>query len=67
LQHPNVRITTQLDASLMHLTGSPADLTKIVMNLVINAIESFKGPGVVTINHRQPLCRWAENRHHRHP
>jgi signal transduction histidine kinase/CheY-like chemotaxis protein len=49
LQHPNVRVTTQLDASLMHLMGSPADLTKIVMNLVINALESFKGPGAVTI------------------
>ncbi|WP_419662253.1 two component system sensor histidine kinase, hybrid [Desulfosarcina variabilis str. Montpellier] len=50
MQHPHVKIETQLDNSLMHLRGAPADLTKIVMNLVINAFESFKKPGSITIS-----------------
>ena len=49
MQHPHVQVNTQLDASLMHLRGSSADLAKIIMNLVINAFESFKAPGTITI------------------
>ena len=33
----------------MSLRGSPGDLTKIVMNLMINAFDSFNGPGEITV------------------
>ena len=49
LQHPNIQIITRLGTDLLHLSGSPADLTKIIMNLVINALESFDRPGRLTI------------------
>ena len=49
MQHPHVDVKTQLDTRLMHLRGAPADLTKIVMNLIINAFESFNKPGTITI------------------
>ena len=49
-QHPHVTVTTQLDTKLMHVRGSSADLAKIVMNLVINAYESFSTPGTITIS-----------------
>jgi two-component system cell cycle sensor histidine kinase/response regulator CckA len=49
LQHPDVRLSLELEPSLMSLRGSSGALTKIVMNLMINALESFKGPGVITI------------------
>ena len=49
MQHPHVEVKTQLDTRLMHLRGAPADLTKIVMNLIINAFESFNKPGTITI------------------
>jgi two-component system, cell cycle sensor histidine kinase and response regulator CckA len=48
-QHPRVHVITRLDPSLMNLSGSFGDLTKIVMNLVINALESFKSTGTITV------------------
>jgi two-component system cell cycle sensor histidine kinase/response regulator CckA len=49
LQHPDVRVNLELEPCLMNLRGSPGDLTKIVMNLMINALESFNGPGEITV------------------
>jgi signal transduction histidine kinase len=49
LQHPDVRVNLELGPCLMSLRGSPGDLTKIVMNLIINALESFNGPGQITV------------------
>lgn len=49
MQHPHVQVKTQLDTRLMHIRGASADLTKIVMNLIINAFESFHQPGTITI------------------
>jgi two-component system cell cycle sensor histidine kinase/response regulator CckA len=49
LQHPEVRVSLELEPYLMSLRGSPGDLTKIVMNLMINALDSFNGPGEITV------------------
>ncbi len=49
LQHPDVRVILELEPCLMSLRGSAGDLTKIVMNLMINALESFNGPGEITV------------------
>ena len=49
LQYPDVRVRLELEPCLMSLRGSPGDLTKIVMNLMINALESFNDPGEITV------------------
>jgi signal transduction histidine kinase len=49
LQHPDVRVSLELEPNLMSLHGSPGDLTKIVMNLMINALDSFNGPGEIIV------------------
>ncbi len=49
LQSPRVRIETRLDENLLNLRGAPGDLTKIVMNLIINALEALEGTGTITI------------------
>lgn len=49
LQHPDVRVSLKPEPNLMSLRGSPGDLTKIVMNLMINAFDSFNGPGEITV------------------
>ncbi|MFO7569116.1 MAG: PAS domain S-box protein, partial [Smithellaceae bacterium] len=47
--HPGVTIETRLDPSLFNLNGSVVHLSKTLMNLVINAVESIKTAGTVTI------------------
>ena len=49
LRQPNIQVIHQLDATLMNVCGSLSDLTKIVMNLAINAYESMDSTGKVTI------------------
>jgi two-component system cell cycle sensor histidine kinase/response regulator CckA len=50
LEHPHVHVHTQLDDNLMNIRGSVSDITKIIMNLVINALESFDSSGTVTLS-----------------
>ena len=47
--HPNVQITTKLENDLFNIKGSPVHLTKTIMNLVSNAVESITGEGKVSI------------------
>ncbi|MEN6375127.1 MAG: PAS domain S-box protein [Smithella sp.] len=47
--HPNVQITTELADDLFNIKGSPVHLTKTIMNLVSNAVESINGEGKVSI------------------
>ncbi|MBC2744839.1 MAG: response regulator [Desulfosarcina sp.] len=49
LQHPDIRVRLELEPSLLSLHGSSGDLTKIVMNLMINALESINGPGEISV------------------
>ena len=57
--HPNVKIWTELADGLLNIKGSPVHLSKTIMNLVSNAIESISGPGEVTLQ--------TKNRYLDHP
>ncbi len=48
-QLPNIEITTQLQDDLLYLTGSPVHLSKMIMNLVTNAMEAMPGGGEVKV------------------
>ena len=45
--HPLVEITTDLDAALLNIAGSPVHLMKTVMNLVSNAAEAMVDGGIL--------------------
>jgi len=49
LNHPNLKIETQLDQNLLNILGSPVHLSKTVMNLVSNAVEALVVGGAVEI------------------
>lgn len=57
--HPDVKIWTELEDSLLNIKGSPIHLGKTIMNLVSNAAEAISGHGEVTIR--------TENRYLDHP
>ncbi len=48
-EHMNVEIEIGLDDDLLSILGSPVHLTKTVMNLVKNGVESIQGKGKVTV------------------
>lgn len=50
LYHPNVRVISKLDSSLLNTMGSQLNLSKIVMNLVSNAAEALPEGGEVLIS-----------------
>lgn len=49
-QYPGVSVGRRLADPLLPVLGSPIHLTKIVMNLTINAVESMPGRGEVRIS-----------------
>jgi PAS domain S-box-containing protein len=55
LNHPCLATETHLDDQLLNIVGSPAHLSKTIMNLVTNAAEAMPDGGVVVIR--------TENRH----
>ena len=55
LDHPEVKVSHQLDANLLNILGSPVHLSKTVMNLVSNAAEAMPDGGNIFIR--------SENRH----
>jgi len=53
-RHPRIQLETKLEGDLWPINGSPMHLSKMVMNLISNAIESIKDQGsvvVTTANH----------------
>jgi CheY-like chemotaxis protein len=63
--HWQVKFSTDLEAGLLNIQGSPVHLGKTVMNLVSNAAESISGRGEVTIRTRnryldQPIRGYDE-------
>jgi CheY-like chemotaxis protein len=48
--YPHVLLKTELSTDLMNISGSPAHLTKTLMNLVINAFEATKERDDITIS-----------------
>lgn len=47
--HPGVKVTTDLEADLLNLSGSSVHLGKSFFNLVSNAAEAMPGGGTVTV------------------
>jgi len=50
LNHPEVHVQTNLETSLLPVLGSPAHLSKAVMNLVSNAAEAMPEGGEILIS-----------------
>jgi len=48
--HPNVHVRTDLETDLVNILGSPAHLSKTVMNLVSNAAEAITEGGTISIS-----------------
>jgi len=48
--HPNVQLETNLETDLLNILGSPAHLSKTVMNLVYNAAETIPDRGKILIS-----------------
>ncbi|MFP3981157.1 MAG: response regulator [Desulfobacterales bacterium] len=48
--HPGVSVETRLEDDLPALTGSPVHLSKALMNLISNAVESIEDTGKVEIS-----------------
>jgi len=48
--HPSVNVRTDLETDLLNILGSPAHLSKIVMNLVSNAAEAMPEGGEISIS-----------------
>ena len=47
--HPNIRLKTDLEESLLNVSGSAVHLSKSLMNLVSNAAEAMPQGGLITI------------------
>lgn len=47
--HPNVTVSSRLDENLLNMSASDVHITKIIMNLVINAAEAMPEGGIITI------------------
>lgn len=48
--HPTVTVKTNLDIDLLNVSGSHVHISKVVMNLVSNALEAVESSGHVTIS-----------------
>ena len=49
---PKAQLKTDLQEDLFNVLGSPVHLSKTVMNLVYNAVESLRDEGLVTVSTR---------------
>lgn len=57
--HPKAEFKTDLQGDLLNIMGSPVHLSKTIMNLISNAVESFHDGGLVSIatkNHYIDTC-----------
>lgn len=52
-QRPDINVTTRLDAEVGKVMGSSAHLSKVVMNLIVNAFDAMSGKGELTISTSQ--------------
>jgi len=50
INHPEVRVKTNLDTNLLNILGSPVHLSKTIMNLVSNAAEAISDSGEIFIS-----------------
>jgi len=47
--YPRIEFKTDSETDLLNICGSPSHISKIIMNLVINAAEAIKDKGIVTV------------------
>ena len=47
--HPNVKVASDLDSTLLNILGSPVHLSKTIMNLVANAAEAMPDGGHIQL------------------
>lgn len=47
---PDIRLTRQLSGDLLPISGSPAHLSKVIMNLVRNGVEAITGAGTIVVS-----------------
>ena len=47
--HPNLKVESRIDSSLLNVLGSPVHLSKTIMNLVSNAAEAMPDGGKIEI------------------
>ncbi len=50
INHPEVRVKTNLDTNLLNILGSPVHISKTIMNLVSNAAEAISDSGEIFIS-----------------
>jgi len=48
--HPTVTVTINLESNLLNIKGSKVQISKVLMNLVLNASEAIEGSGNITIS-----------------
>lgn len=59
--HPDIGLEVSLDNGLLNIMGSPVHLSKTIMNLIGNAVESIAGAGKIGVFTRnkyvdKPIC-----------
>ena len=58
--HPRVNVITELSPDLDRIEGSPAHLSKLLMNLLSNAFEAVSDQGLVTLTTRNERVEGRE-------
>ena len=58
--HPDIQVTTCLNEHLLNILGSPAHLSKTIMNLVSNAAEAMPEGGNISIATENPSIQKAD-------
>lgn len=51
--NPNVKVDLNIDSSISKISGSSTHLSKVVMNLIVNAFDAIHGDGTLTITTSQ--------------
>lgn len=54
-EHTEIKVETDLESDLPNIMGSSPHMSKVIMNLIVNALDSMEGNGTLTIKtqHKQ--------------
>jgi len=63
-QRPEIVVTTNLDTTVEHIMGSSPHLSKIIMNLIVNAFDAMPSGGELAIETTQQEMRELLSGHH---
>ncbi len=59
---PNVKVSTTIDRNIGRISGSSHHLSKVIMNLIVNAFDAMPDGGTLQINTRSAVGRAASQR-----